>query len=123
MIPRRAGRIVNTCSIMSDLARPSTAAYAASKGALKMLTKAMAVELAPHGITVNGIAPGYFETELTAPLVADTAFNQWIVDRTPARRWGQVHELAGVAVFLCSDAAAYVNGHLLVVDGGMTATI
>jgi gluconate 5-dehydrogenase len=123
MIPRRAGRILNTCSIMSDLARPSTAAYAASKGALKMLTKAMAVELAPHGITVNGIAPGYFETELTAPLVADTTFNQWIINRTPARRWGQVHELAGVAVFLCSDAAAYVNGHLLVVDGGMTATI
>jgi gluconate 5-dehydrogenase len=123
MIPRKRGRIVNTCSVMSDFARPSTAPYAASKGALKMLTKAMAVELAPHGITVNGIAPGYFKTELTAPLVADEAFNNWVINRTPARRWGSVEELAPAVVFLCSDGAAYVNGHLLMVDGGMTATI
>ncbi|MFO1225249.1 MAG: glucose 1-dehydrogenase [Burkholderiaceae bacterium] len=123
MIPRRRGRIVNTCSVMSELARPSTAPYAASKGALKMLTKAMAVELAPHGITVNGIAPGYFKTELTAPLVADEAFNHWVIHRTPARRWGNVDELAPALVFLCSDGAAYVNGHLLMVDGGMTATV
>jgi len=123
MIARRRGRIVNTCSVMSELARPSTAPYAASKGALKMLTKAMAVELAPHGITVNGIAPGYFKTELTAPLVADEAFNHWVVYRTPARRWGEVDELAPALVFLCSDGAAYVNGHLLMVDGGMTAAV
>ncbi|HEX6016729.1 MAG TPA: glucose 1-dehydrogenase [Burkholderiaceae bacterium] len=123
MIPRRCGRIVNTCSVMSELARPSTAPYAASKGALKMLTKAMAVELAPHGITVNGIAPGYFKTELTAPLVADEAFNNWVINRTPARRWGNVDELAPALVFLCSDGAAYVNGHLLMVDGGMTAAV
>jgi gluconate 5-dehydrogenase len=123
MIPRMRGRIVNTCSVMSDLARPSTAPYSTSKGALKMLTKAMAVELAPHGITVNGIAPGYFKTELTAPLVADETFNSWVINRTPARRWGSVDELAPAVVFLCSDGAAYVNGHLLVVDGAMTATL
>ena len=123
MIGRGRGRIVNTCSIMSELARPGTAAYAASKGALKMLTKAMAVELAPHGITVNGIAPGYFETELTAPLKGDATFNNWLIQRTPARRWGQVPELAGVVVFLCSDGAGYVNGHLLVVDGGLSASV
>jgi len=123
MIPRQRGRIVNTCSVMSLFARSGTAPYAASKGALKMLTQAMAVELAPHGITVNGIAPGYFKTELTAPLVADEAFNSWVIGRTPARRWGSVEELAPALVFLCSDGAAYVNGHLLVIDGAMTATL
>ncbi|HET7526571.1 MAG TPA: glucose 1-dehydrogenase [Burkholderiaceae bacterium] len=123
MIPRKRGRIVNTCSVMSEFARPGTAPYATSKGALKMLTQAMAVELAPHGITVNGIAPGYFKTELTAPLVADETFNNWVINRTPARRWGSVEELAPAVVFLCSDGAAYVNGHLLVVDGAMTATL
>ncbi|HEY6512056.1 MAG TPA: glucose 1-dehydrogenase [Burkholderiaceae bacterium] len=123
MIPRGAGRIVNTCSVMSDLARPGTAPYASSKGALKMLTKAMAVELAPHGITVNGIAPGYFKTELTSALVADAAFSKWLEGRTPARRWGSVEELAPAVVFLASDGAGYVNGHILVVDGGLSASV
>jgi gluconate 5-dehydrogenase len=123
MLPRKAGRIINVCSIMSEVARPGVAAYSASKGAIKMLTKAMAVELAPHGITVNGIAPGYFRTELTEPLAADPQFDQWITNRTPMRRWGHVDELAPVAVFLASDAASYITGHLLVVDGGMTATL
>jgi gluconate 5-dehydrogenase len=123
MIPRGAGRIINTCSVMSDLARPGTAPYASSKGALKMLTKAMAVELAPHGITVNGIAPGYFKTELTSALVADVAFSKWLEGRTPARRWGSVEELAPAVVFLASDGAAYVNGHILVIDGGLSASV
>jgi gluconate 5-dehydrogenase len=123
MLRRRRGRIVNTCSVMSEVARPGTAPYAASKGALKMLTKAMAVELAPHGITVNGIAPGYFKTDLTAALADDETFNRWLTQRTPAGRWGRLEELAAAVVFLASDGAAYVNGHVLVVDGGMTASV
>ena len=123
MVARRRGRIVNICSVMSEMGRPGTAAYTASKGALKMLTKAMAIELAPHGITVNGIGPGYFATELTAPLVADEQFSAWVAKRAPIGRWGWVEELAPVAVFLASDAAAFVNGHVLYVDGGMTAAL
>ena len=123
MIARKRGRIINICSVMSDVSRPGTAAYTASKGALKMLTKGMAVDLAPYGITVNGIAPGYFKTELTAAIVADPVFNEWICKRTPVGRWGDVNELAPAAVFLASDAATYVTGHVLVVDGGMTSTL
>ncbi len=124
MLPRRAGRIINICSIMSDIGRPGTAAYSASKGALKMLTKGMAIDLGPHGITVNGIAPGYFPTELTAAAnAARPGLEQWIAEHTPLGRWGRVEELAPVAVFLASEASSYINGHLLVVDGGMTATL
>ena len=123
MMPRRRGRIINICSVMSEVGRPGTSAYTASKGALKMLTKGMAVDLAPHGITVNGIGPGYFKTELTAGLVADEKFNSWLINRTPARRWGSVDELAPAAVFLASDAAAFINGHILYIDGAITATL
>ena len=123
MLPRQRGRIINICSVMSDVGRPGTAAYTSSKGALKMLTKGMALDLAPFGITVNGIAPGYFQTELTAAISADAEFNRWIVQRTPMKRWGQVDELAPAAVFLASDAAQFITGHLLVIDGGMTATL
>jgi gluconate 5-dehydrogenase len=123
MVARGRGRIINICSVMSEMGRPGTSAYTASKGAVKMLTKAMAIELAPHGITVNGIGPGYFATELTAPLVADPQFSAWVARRAPAGRWGRVEELAPVAVFLASDAAAFVNGHVLYVDGGMTAAL
>ncbi len=123
MLPRRYGRIINICSVMSDFGRAGTAAYATSKGAVRMLTRTMAVELARHGICVNGIAPGYFPTELTAPLVADEAFTSWLVGRTPAARWGDLEELAPAAVFLASDAARFVHGHLLVVDGGLTASV
>ena len=123
MLPRKQGRIINVCSIMSEYGRPGSCAYSTSKGALKMLTKTMAIDLGPYGITVNGIAPGYFKTELTAPLAADPKFDAWIIGHTPVGRWGALEELVPAAVFLASDGASYVNGHLLVVDGGMTATL
>jgi gluconate 5-dehydrogenase len=123
MISRKAGKIINICSVMSELGRPGTAPYTASKGALKMLTKGMAIDLGPHGINVNGIGPGYFKTDMTAALVADEKFNAWLVGRTPSRRWGDVQDLAGAAVFLASDASRFVNGHILYVDGGVTATL
>jgi gluconate 5-dehydrogenase len=123
MIARGSGKIVNICSLQSDLARPGIAAYAATKGGLKMLTRGLCADLAPHGIQVNAIAPGYFETELTAPLVADPDFRERIVARTPAGRWGRVEDLAGCAVFLCSRASDFVNGQLVYVDGGLSAVV
>jgi gluconate 5-dehydrogenase len=123
MIPRGRGRIINICSVQSELGRPGIAPYAATKGAVKMLTKGMAIDLGKHGIQVNGLGPGYFKTELTQALVADTAFTAWLSGRTPAGRWGEVHELAGAAIFLASDAASFVNGHILYVDGGITASL
>ena len=123
MVPRKAGRIINICSVMSELGRPGTSAYTASKGAVKMLTKGMAIDLGPHGINVNGLGPGYFRTELTAALAADATFDAWLVNHTPSRRWGNVEDLAGAAVFLASDASRFVNGHILYVDGGITATL
>jgi gluconate 5-dehydrogenase len=123
MIPRKRGRIINICSVQSELGRPGIAPYTASKGAVKMLTKGMAIDLGPHGINVNGIGPGYFKTELNAKLVADETFSNWLINRTPSRRWGDVEDLAGAAVFLASDASKFVNGHILYVDGGVTATL
>lgn len=123
MIGRGRGRIINTCSIMSELARPSVTPYTTSKGALKMLTKGMASELGPFGITVNGIGPGYIKTELTQVLADDPTFSNWLINRTPSRRWGTLEDLMGAAVFLASDAASYVNGHILYVDGGLTASV
>ena len=123
MIPRGRGKIINICSVQSELGRPGIAPYTASKGAVKMLTKGMAIDWGPHGLQVNGIGPGYFKTELTEKLVHDVDFTKWLVGRTPSRRWGDVEELAGAAVFLASDAASFVNGHVLYVDGGVTATL
>lgn len=123
MVPRKRGRIINICSVQSELGRPGIAPYTASKGAVKMLTKGMAIDLGPHGINVNGIGPGYFNTELNAKLVADETFSQWLINRTPSRRWGEVEDLAPAAVFLASDASRFVNGHILYVDGGVTATL
>ena len=123
MIPRKRGRIINICSVQSELGRPGIAPYTASKGAVKMLTKGMAIDLGPHGINVNGLGPGYFKTELNAKLVADETFSSWLINRTPSRRWGDVEDLAGAAVFLTSDASKFVNGHILYVDGGVTATL
>jgi gluconate 5-dehydrogenase len=124
MVPRRRGRIINVCSVMSELGRPGTAAYTTSKGAAKMLTKAMAIDLGPLGINVNGIGPGYFKTELTAPLAADPRFDAWLVGRTPSRRWGELDaDLGPAVVFLASDAARFVNGHILYIDGGLSASL
>ena len=123
MVARQRGRIINICSVMSELGRPGTAVYTASKGAVKMLTKGMAIDLGPHGINVNGIGPGYFKTELTEKLVNDETFSTWLINRTPNRRWGDVEDLAGAAVFLASDASRFVNGHVLYVDGGVTASL
>ena len=123
MIGRGRGKIVNTCSLQSELGRPGIAPYAASKGGVKMLTKNMCAEWAPHGIQVNGLGPGYFATELTAALVEDEAFSDWLCKRTPAGRWGDVGELVGATIFLASTASDYVNGHILYVDGGMSAVV
>lgn len=123
MIERKSGKIINICSLMSEVARNSTAAYAAAKGGVKMLTKSMATEWAKHNIQVNGIGPGYFETDLTTALRNDEKFNAWIGERTPAGRWGKPDELNGAAVFLASDASSFVNGQIIYVDGGMLSTI
>lgn len=123
MIPRRAGRIIFTGSMAAHIARPTLSAYIASKGAVHALTRELAVELAPHGITVNAIAPGYFATELNTPLVENPEFNGWICKRTPAGRWGRPEEVGYAAAFLASDEAGFVNGHILAVDGGFSAAM
>ncbi len=123
MIARGHGKIINICSVQSELGRPGIAPYTASKGAVKMLTKGMAIDWGPLGLQVNGIGPGYFKTELNQKLVDDPAFSAWLVGRTPSRRWGELADLGGAAVFLASDASAFVNGHILYVDGGVTATL
>ena len=123
MVERKQGKIINTCSIQSELGRPTIAPYAASKGGVKMLTKNMCAEWAPHNIQVNGLGPGYFATELTSALVDDEEFSAWLCKRTPAGRWGDVEELIGGAVFLSAAASNFVNGHILYVDGGMSAVV
>lgn len=123
MISRRRGKIINICSVQSELGRPGIAPYAATKGAVKMLTKGMCADWAPHGLQINGLAPGYFVTELTRPLVENPDFSNWLCKRTPAGRWGKVEELGGACVFLASPAADFVNGQILYVDGGLTSVV
>lgn len=123
MAGRSAGRIINIGSVQSQLGRPTIVPYAASKGGIVLLTKGMCADLGPLGIQVNCIAPGYFATELTSALVDDKEFSAWVASRTPARRWGEVAELGGAAVFLLSDSASFINGQTLFVDGGMTAVV
>lgn len=123
MVERGRGKIVNICSVQAELARPSIAAYTAAKGGLRNLTRAMTAEWAGRGLQINGIAPGYFDTELTSKLVADEKFSAWVTERTPAGHWGRTEDLVGPAVFLASDASAFVNGQVLFVDGGMTAVV
>ena len=123
MIARRAGKIINIASVQTALARSGIAPYTATKGAVGNLTKAMAAEWAQFNMQCNAIAPGYIETELTAALVNDPVFCAWLEKRTPAGRWGKVEELAGACVFLASAASSFVNGHILYVDGGISATL
>ena len=123
MIARGRGKIINIASVQSLLARPGIAPYTATKGAVANLTKGMATDWAPNGLNCNAIAPGYFDTPLNAALVANPEFSAWLEKRTPAGRWGRVEELIGACVFLASDAASFVNGHTLYVDGGITACL
>ncbi len=123
MIPRRRGKIINICSVQSQLGRPTIAPYTATKGAVAMLTKGMCADWAKYGIQANGLAPGYFATEMNKALVENEEFSAWLCKRTPAGRWGQVEELNGAAVFLASDASSFINGQIIYVDGGMTSTV
>jgi gluconate 5-dehydrogenase len=123
MIPRKAGRIIMTGSISAILARPTISAYVASKGAVHALTRELAIELAPHNITVNAIAPGFFATEMNTALIENKEFNDWVCKRTPAGRWGKLEEIGPAAVFLASDEASYVNGHILTVDGAFSGSM
>ena len=123
MIPRGKGQIINIASVQSELAPTNIAPYTASKGAVKMLTKGMATDWGKHGLRANALAPGYFRTELNKALVEDEKFSAWLSARTPLGRWGDVQELVGAAVFLAPDASSFVNGHVLYVDGGVTACL
>ena len=123
MIPRGRGKIVNIGSVQSELARPSIAPYTMTKGAVRNLTRGMCADWAKHGLQINGIGPGYFKTPLNQALVDSEEFSDWLKKRTPAARWGETEELVGAAVFLACDASSFVNGHMLYVDGGITASI
>lgn len=123
MIKRGAGKIVNIASVQSALARPSIAPYTATKGAVVNLTKGMATDWAKYGLQCNALAPGYFNTPLNKALVDDPAFSEWLAKRTPAGRWGNVEELVGACIFLSSEASSFVNGTVIYVDGGITASL
>lgn len=123
MIERGSGKIVNIGSVQSLLARQTIAPYSATKGGVAQLTKGMAADLARHNVQVNAISPGYFATEMNRALVEDEQFNSWLINRTPAQRWGAFEELAGTLIYLSSDASSFVSGQNIFVDGGMTAVV
>jgi gluconate 5-dehydrogenase len=123
MITRGRGKIINIASVQSELARPTIAAYTTAKGGLRNLTRAMTAEWAAAGLQINALAPGYIHTEMTQRLVDDPAFNDWVLNRTPAGRWGSSADLVGPAVWLASDGSDYVNGQVIYVDGGMTVVL
>jgi gluconate 5-dehydrogenase len=123
MLARRRGRIINICSVASELGRATIVPYAATKGALRQMTRGLCAEWAARNIQINAIAPGYIRTELNRALIDDAVFSAWVCARTPAGRWADVDELAGAAIFLASDAASYVNGHVLYVDGGLSTSV
>jgi gluconate 5-dehydrogenase len=123
MIERKAGKIINICSVQSELARPSITPYTASKGGLRNLTRGMAAEWGKFNIQINGIAPGYFKTEMTKSLYQNESFDSWLRSRTPANRWGDPEELIGSLIFLASKASNYINGHIIYVDGGLVTCV
>ena len=123
MIERQRGKIINIGSVQSELGRPTIVPYATTKGAIKMMTRGLAAEWAKHNIQVNAIGPGYFRTPLNQALVDNPDFSAWLCARTPAGRWGDVDELVGAAIFLSSDASNFVNGHMVMVDGGLTSAV
>jgi gluconate 5-dehydrogenase len=123
MLERREGKVINICSLLSEVGRPTISPYTAAKGGLKMLTRSMAVEWASSNIQVNGIGPGYFATEMNTALIEDKKFDAWIKNRTPAARWGRPEELVGAAVFLASEASSFITGQIIYVDGGILASI
>lgn len=123
MIVRQSGKIINICSLQSEVGRPTIAPYTASKGGIKMLTKAMAVEWGKYNMQVNGIGPGYFKTEMTRGVWENPELNTWICNRTPAGRWGDPSELVGAAIFLASEASNFINGQIIYVDGGILAAL
>ncbi|ATU90661.1 SDR family oxidoreductase [Phyllobacterium zundukense] len=123
MIKRGRGKIINIASVQSELARPSIAPYTATKGAVRNLTRGMCTDWAKYGLQINAIAPGYFKTPLNQALIDNPDFSSWLEKRTPAGRWGNVDELVGAAVFLASDASSFVNGQVIHIDGGITASL
>jgi gluconate 5-dehydrogenase len=123
MMEKKRGKIVHIASLTSELARPNIVPYTTAKGGVRQLTRGMAVELAPHNIQVNAIAPGYFATEMNTALLADEQFTAWVNKRTPAGRWGNPPEIAGLAVFLASPASDYVTGQIMFIDGGMSVAL
>ncbi len=123
MIQKRAGKIINICSLMSEVGRTTTGPYTAAIGGLKMLTKAMCADWAPYNIQINAIGPGYFITEMTQVLADNPEFDAWVKNRTPARRWGRPEELVGAAVFFSSSASDFINGQILYIDGGMISVL
>jgi len=123
MIGRGKGKIINICSLLSEVGRPTVSPYTASKGGVKMLTRSMAVEWARYDIQVNGIGPGYFATEMNKALTQNEEFDRWLKARTPAGRWGDPEELVGTAVFLASAASSFITGQIIYVDGGVLASL
>ena len=123
MIQRRKGKIIHTCSLMSELGRTTTGPYTAAKGGVRQLIKAMCVDWAKYNIQINGVGPGYFITEMTKPLADNPEFNSWLMNRTPANRWGKPEELVGALLLLASDAGDFINGQIIYVDGGILAAI